>query len=228
MAESCPHGICDGSGIVLGEDDVSRPCACRSGLINKALTSRLDTRIPKKFRGMWFDRKPVADMDPALIRAVELYVRDIDRNLERGRGLWFYGDVGTGKTSLAMLVSGAAERAGRSIAVYSVPRLLTAIRSTYGEGANSSYSELFDRLCEVDLLQLDDVGAERQTEWVLEQLYAIVNERWQSERAVVVTSNLSELDDLRAQIGARTVSRLAEMCEVIPVMGRDLRMSARL
>ncbi len=60
--------------------------------------------------------------------------------------------------------------------------------------------DLFRRLCSVDLLHLDDLGAERRTEWVLEQLYSIVNERWQDERSIVVTTNL-DLDELREQVG---------------------------
>jgi len=58
---------------------------------------------------------------------------------------------------------------------------------------------------------------------VLEQLYAIVNERWQEQRAMLVTTNLMDRDRLREQIGERTVSRLSEMCETIPIMGTDLR-----
>ena len=53
---------------------------------------------------------------------------------------------------------------------------------------------LFQRLCTVDLLVLDDLGAEKQTEWVLEQLYSIVNERWQDRRSIVVTTNVPEPD----------------------------------
>jgi len=78
----------------------------------------------------------------------------------------------------------------------------------------------------VDLLHLDDLGAEHRTDWVLEQLYSIVNERWQDQRAVVVTTNVVDLGELREQIGPRTVSRLAEMCEAFPVYGADLRMTA--
>ena len=82
------------------------------------------------------------------------------------------------------------------------------------------------RLCEVDLLHLDDLGAEKRTEWVLEQLYSIVNERWQNERSIVVTTNLG-LDELRDQIGLRTVSRIEGVCgPAIPIMGRDLRQVA--
>ena len=62
---------------------------------------------------------------------------------------------------------------------------------------------------------------------MLEQLYAIVNERWQDERSIVVTTNIVDLDDLREQIGARTVSRLLEICgDPLPIMGPDLRVSS--
>jgi DNA replication protein DnaC len=104
-----------------------------------------------------------------------------------------------------------------------VPHLLADIKDTYDDDSNRSYTELFRRLCEVDLLHLDDLGAEKPTEWVLEQLYSIVNERWQNERSIVVTSNPG-IDELRAQIGQRTVSRLEEITDgAIPLMGRDLR-----
>ena len=156
-------------------------------------------------------------------------MRDVEARLDAGRGLWFQGDVGTGKTSLAMLVSKAADEAGRSVLVYSVPRLLADIKETYEDSSGSSYLQLFRRLCSVDLLHLDDLGAERRTEWVLEQLYAIVNERWQEERSIIVTTNLCDLHDLREQVGARTVSRLTEICgSPIQIMGHDLRMTAGL
>ena len=110
------------------------------------------------------------------------------------------------------------------MAVYPVTRLLAEIKDTYDRETAGSYMKLFRRLCAVDVLQLDDLGAEKRTDWVLEQLYAIVNERWQDERSIVVTTNITDMDQLREQVGARTVSRLAEICdEPIPVMGDDLR-----
>jgi DNA replication protein DnaC len=84
---------------------------------------------------------------------------------------------------------------------------------------------LFRRLCAVDLLHLDDLGAEKPTDWAREQLYAIVNERWQDERSVMLTTNVTDLDELRARVGARTVSRLLEICdEPSNIMGPDLRL----
>ena len=86
---------------------------------------------------------------------------------------------------------------------------------------------LFRKLCAVDLLHLDDLGAERRTDWVLEQLYSVVNERWQDERSIVITTNITDLDELREEIGARTVSRLLEICgDPLPIMGPDLRLSS--
>lgn len=202
----------------------AKPCGCRALKAKRAASRRLGTGIPKRFRGVGFERKPIVDMDPTLTRQIRNFVRDIGTNLDKGRGLWLFGDVGTGKTSVAMLVSKAALEAGRSVAIYSMPRLLADIKETYEDRSESSYMELFDRLVGVDLLHIDDLGAEKRTEWVLEQVYSIINERWQEQRSVVVTTNLIDVDDLRDQIGPRTVSRLHEMCELIPIMGRDRRM----
>jgi DNA replication protein DnaC len=221
--EFCPESACDGSGWILDEDGTARACACREARVSRAKSRRLGSGIPKRFRGVSFERKPVCDMDPRLLREVGGFIRRIDENLDAGRGMWFWGEVGTGKTSLAMLISKATLEAGRSVAIYSVPRLLADIKETFEVDSGRSYLDLFRRLSEVDLLHLDDLGSERSTEWVLEQLYSIVNERWQDERSILVTTNLND-DELREQVGKRTVSRLIEMSgDPIPIMGGDRR-----
>ena len=222
----CELGICDGSGWIEVDEMTARPCGCRAMKAKRTQSRQLGTGIPKLFRGVGFDRQPIVDMDPALIREIRSFVRNIDDNLSRGKSLWLYGETGTGKTSLAMLISSEALKAGRSVAIYSMPRLLAAIRATFGEHSAWSYEELFERLTSVDLLHIDDVGAEKTSEWVLEQLYAIINERWQEERSIVITTNLLNKDALGEQIGTRTVSRLEAMCGeagLIPVMGNDRR-----
>ncbi len=224
---ACRLGICDGSGWILREDDLAEPCECRERMIGRAITRGMGTGVPKRFRGVSFERRPISDLDPSVLRPVRDYVRAIDRSLDTGRGLWFYGDVGTGKTSLAMLVSLAAEQSGRSVAIYPITRLLAEIKDTYDSQTGGNYMRLFRRLCAVDLLHLDDLGAERRTDWVLEQLYSIINERWQDQRSVVVTTNVDNLDELREQLGHRTVSRLLEICaEPLPIKGSDLRLRA--
>jgi DNA replication protein DnaC len=221
--DTCPYDLCDGGGFVVDEATrVAVPCRCRPQRVERARARSLSAVIPRKYRGASFDRPPVTDMPAPQVQVVKRYVRQIDENLDAGRGLWFYGGVGTGKTTLAMLVSRAALDAGRSVAIYSLPRLLAEIRATFESDSEGSYVDFLDRLAAVDLLHIDDVGAERTSDWVLEQLYAIVNARYEDERAVTITTNL-ERDALVEQIKERTVSRLEEMCTLVPLYGEDAR-----
>jgi DNA replication protein DnaC len=223
----CPFGACDGSGFVVDEDRrVAVPCRCRPQQVERRRARSLSAVIPRKYRGVSFDRAPVTHMPEPIVRAIRSYVRGIDERLDAGDGLWFEGDVGTGKTTLAMLVSRAALDGGRSVAIYSLPRLLAEIRATFEADTEGSYVDFLERLAAVDLLHVDDVGAEKTSPWVLEQLYAIVNARYEDEKAIVITTNLPQ-EELADQIGFRTVSRLKEMCEVLPLYGEDARASLR-
>ena len=125
-----------------------------------------------------------------------------------------------------MLVSKAAISAGRSVAIYSLPRLLNEIREDTHR-TDRSHLNLLDRLAAVDLLQIDDVGAERTTDWVLEELYSLVNTRYQDGRSIIITTNICDPAALCEQITERTVSRLIEMCDQIPLQGYDHRMDLR-
>ena len=226
--DACPLGACDGSGWVLGPEDVARPCECRERIVARARLRGVASVIPAKYRGVSFDRPPVTQMNEIVVRRVREFCRSIGENLEAGRGLWIYGSAGTGKTTLAMLVSKTALEEGRSVAIYSLPKLLARIRRTYeSEPSGDSYLTFFERLTAVDLLHVDDLGAEKRSDWVLEQLYALVNERYEAQRSILVTTNLDEAE-LKEQIGQRTVSRLVEMCGacMIPMHGEDRREAA--
>jgi DNA replication protein DnaC len=228
--QACPLGVCDGSGWILGPEDVARPCECREQRLRRGRSKGVASVIPPKFRGVSFDRPPVSDMARdfqarAAVDEVRRYMDDMDTNLARGKGVWLYGDPGTGKTTLAMLISKRALELGHSVAIYSLPKLLARIRRTYdSEPGGDSYLAFFERLTSVDLLHIDDLGVEKRSDWVLEQLYALVNERYESERSILVTTNLDERE-LKEQIGSRTVSRLVEMCGecMVPMHGEDRR-----
>jgi len=227
--EPCPLGQCDGSGFVIDETtNTASDCGCRAGRLAAVQTKRSKGRIPSRYRGVSFERPPVSDIArsaPDQVQSVRRYVREIEQNLDSGRGLWLSGDVGTGKTTLAMLVSKSAVDAGRSVAIYSLPRLLNLLRESMS--SEEGMLDFMDRLTAVDLLHLDDLGAENQTDWVLEQLYSIVNARYEAERAIVATSNLMP-DELAERLGARTVSRLVEICgDLIPLFGEDKRREFR-
>ena len=217
---SCPYGECDGSGFVLREeDDTAAPCRCREQRVARARTGRLASQIPRKYRGVAFDRHPIKSMDRMLIAPVQRFCRRLDDCLDRGESLGILGKAGTGKTSLAMAVAIEAMRRNRTVAVYTAPDLLTAIRKTYDD---SSYSELMESLVAVDLLHIEDLAVARPTEWVLEQFYTVINARYQDERSVLFTADVLAPSDLGQHIGDRTASRLKEMCgERITVMFGD-------
>jgi DNA replication protein DnaC len=223
---ACPFDACDGSGFVLDETtNTAYDCRCRPQRVALAKARSLSAVIPRRYRDVSFDRPPVTDIDREIVKATKWFVDGVDRQLDAGRGLWFMGPVGTGKTTLAMLVSKAALEAGRSVAIYSLPRLLNEIRDSHG--AERSHVELLDTLTAVDLLHIDDVGAERTTDWVLEELYSIVNGRYEDQRSVVITTNILDREALCEQITERTVSRLNEMCDELPLLGHDHRMDLR-
>lgn len=225
---ACPLGVCDGSGWILGPEDVARPCECREQRLKRGRVRGVASVIPPRYRGVSFDRPPVSDMARGLetkgaVAEVRSFVEELDERLDSGRGIWLFGDTGTGKTTLAMLISKEALAAGRSVAIYSLPKLLARIRRTYdSEPGGDSYLAFFQRLTSVDLLHIDDLGAEKRSDWVLEQLYALINERYEAQRSVLVTTNLQH-DELEEQIGARTVSRLSEICDEVPLFGPDRR-----
>lgn len=237
-ARACPHGACDGSGWILGPEDVARPCACREQRLRRSRSRGVASVIPERYRGVSFERPPVSDMARDMrarhvVGTVRAFVDDLDENLAAGRGLWLMGGPGTGKTTLGMLVAKAALAAGKTAGVYFAPKLLTRIRMTYQAASDQDgYGPFFERLTSLDLLYIDDLGAERHTDWVVEQLYALVNERYEARRSVLVTSNAARdvdqgLRALEEQIGARTVSRLIEICgDPLPLFGPDRRIEA--
>lgn len=218
----CPYGLCAGDGWLIDERErTAAECRCMPEQKAARVAGSLRARIPREYQDASFQHTNISGLPRDAVSRVRGYVDTLDERLQAGDGLWISGSIGTGKTWLAMLVARYAIERGQAVAVYSVPRLLSEIRRTY-DGEGTKTLDLLDQLTEVSLLVLDDVGTERSNPWVLEQLYTIINERWQERRAIVLTTNLDPMQ-MQDQIGERAVSRLVGMCETVLIDGVDHR-----
>lgn len=149
----------------------------------------------------------------------------------QGCSLFLTGGFGTGKTYKAVsILKGYVKNlhCGHFVEPFkdtpvfiTVPELLLKIRSCYN--STDSEESVLKVYFDTPLLVLDDLGAEKTTEWALQSLYVIINKRLSEEQQTIITSNLS-LDELREKIGDRIVSRIAGLCKVIKLTGKDRRL----
>src|SRR5690606_18368251 len=125
---------------------------------------------------------------------------------EQSHGLYIAGDVGTGKTHLATAILNAVLERGLHGRFIVVPDWLAELRRRFGRNIDSE--DLWAQVETKHLLVMDDIGTEKPSEWVEEQIYLVVNYRYQHALPTIYTSNVG-LDELRERLGARTVSRIA-------------------
>lgn len=116
-----------------------------------------------------------------------------------------------------------------SVKIYNFPKMLQQIRKSFGDNNNHNGNWIDDRLTVDDVSEwrgtiiIDDIGVEKSTDWMLETLYSIVNERYEKNLPTVFISNLS-LKELADKVGDRIASRIAEMCTIKKIKGEDRRL----
>jgi DNA replication protein DnaC len=145
------------------------------------------------------------------------------------KGLLFHGEAGVGKTHLAVaLMKEMIRRKGARAVFYETRELLKLVRDTYNTSVDATELEVLKPVLEAELLVLDDLGAEKKSEWVDETLGLVVNTRYSERRVTVFTTNLNDTTNTEPntfafQLGLRTRSRLLEMCDWVHIEGHDTR-----
>ena len=175
--------------------------------------------ISKRFMNRKFDAFNVTKDNK---KAFEVAKRYADK-YPISNGLLITGTCGTGKTHLAVAILHAILDKGYPGLFVTVPDLLAEIRKSYNTDHDS---EKIQKVKSAKFLVLDDLGAEKTTDWVQEQLYMIINYRYEYELPTVITSNL-DIGQLSQKIGERTTSRLLEMCYGVKLNGEDYRAKVR-
>lgn len=187
----------------------------------EGLQSLREQELEKRQRSVPYLRERSADLYAELCRPIPARFREAETDLTLSeRGFFLFGPVGVGKTYTAAALARQAAWQGYELAWLSATAWLAAIRASFNGGPAA---ESVEGLVRADLLVLDDLGAERPTEWAREQLFAVVNAAYEEGHVLIVTSNLKP-SDLRDRLGERIVSRLVEACDLVPMTGPDRRL----
>lgn len=156
--------------------------------------------------------------DTELIRKCRKYVERWKEMKEINAGLLFYGNVGAGKTFAAGCIANALIDKGVPVMVTSLPRII-----------NSGWerSEIIGQLKRYPLLILDDFGVERKSEFALETVYNVIDERYKAQKPLIVTTNvpLSEMKNPSNVEFGRIYSRVLEMCVPVKFDGENRRVN---
>ena len=226
--DGCP--ICGGAGylrvdVPVGDRRFGEMVACQCTVREQEVRRRqqlLECSNLGPLRGKTFDNFVVdrrtrapKNSPEAAFKAAYAFAQRPDRleseRQDKPRREWLVlaGNHGTGKTHLAVAIANyRLERGSPSIFIV-VPDLLDRLRATFSPTSDVSYDELFESAREVELLILDDLGAQSSTPWAQEKLYQIINERYNRRLPTVMTSNM-RLDDmemrLRSRIGDTTLA----------------------
>lgn len=165
-------------------------------------------------------------------RLVE-WTADLDTQIEDGQGFLFWGDIGTGKSHLAVAIAEEAARRGYWVQFIGLANVLDTIRRGYSDNATTADRDLQQLLYSVQFLIVDDIGVERPTDWVAEQVYQLVERRYSQKLSTGYTSNLS-LEQLEEHFGGadktrgqRIISRINEVSLVMQCVGRDRRVDKK-
>lgn len=208
-------------------------CRCMAEAQKAAEAERIHSEHLRRLDKMRRTGFPEADMmqwtferddgaNSKLSTVAKRYVENFDKLKDDGKGLLLYGGVGTGKTFAAACIANALIDQGHSCFVSSITRIINVAQNNEQSGGKQAY---LDNLNRFELLVLDDLASERDTEYMLENVQAIIDARYRTRLPLIVTTNLTsdELkhpEDMRKQ---RIYSRIFEMCIPVEVTGEDRR-----
>lgn len=245
-AEICPR--CRGTGWEpAGERGAVRRCSCGGAARIERLLSR--ARIPRRYEHCDLDSFMTRKEETSLIRAKQDAHRFLERYPQVDVGLLFLGPPGVGKTHLAVsILKNIITEKGDSGLFYDFRDLLREIQGSYSSVSHSSELDILRPVLETDVLVLDELGANKPTEWVRDTVAHIINCRYNDKKLTIFTSNYLDTpgrepeeaaaglgrrgmrpheESLMDRIGNRLRSRLYEMCKVIEIRGKDFRKEIR-
>lgn len=223
--------FCDGTGLIVkraNPDDQIAPagsfCGCRSGE-NVAETEKRAKAwkeiVPKRMQDWRLETCP----DKRLVEKMWEWINA--EPLKSGWGLVFTGEPGRAKTGVCIgALRHFYEFERVSVAYYPVQELLDATKEGFDDRTNlAPHQRPIYRATHAQVLLLDDLGAERVTDWSAQAIDSILRQRYDNERPTLITSNLTG-EDFRKRVGPRLLSRLKDSATAYLASGIDYRETA--
>ena len=204
-AQTC--AVCGGTGYAIRRQDgaeVAVRCSCRRVRQPEALVAA--ARIPARYRHCTVDGFEIWGVTPASRQdqvAARRRTREfVDCYPSVERGLLFMGNVGTGKTHLAVaaLSELATTKGVRGLYVNAV-QLVQQLQMSF-DGGGASRDEILGPVTETELVVLDEIGAGRLTDWVRDLLYYVINSRYMDRRVTIFTTNYLDGSPAAAPLAA--------------------------
>jgi DNA replication protein DnaC len=221
----CPK--CNGSGWQPAEEGQGvRRCGCwESTRLDRLLA---DARIPRRYEHC--DLESYLPSNTSQRNAKKFVQTFLDKYPLIDIGLLFQGTCGVGKTHLAVaLLKGVIKEKGDDCLFYDFRDLLREIQASWNSVSQTSELEVLRPVLEAKVLVLDELGANKPTDWVRDTIAHIINCRYNDKKLTIFTSNYLDTtrshkeESLTDRIGIRLRSRLFEMCRVIEMDGEDFR-----
>lgn len=196
---------CECMRVMFDEEDAAETKAKREREIRERKINCLKS---EKYRKSTFDKDD--GRNPKIRRMCQRYVEKRGDMIDGNYGLAFLGSNGSGKTFWASCIANALIEAGATVLMIKLTKLIEEMNADYG--AHREY--IMRKIRNVDFLILDDYGAERGTEFSLEQAFEVVDTRYNAGKPLIITANLTEeaLKNPPSMNYARSYSRIVELC----------------
>lgn len=158
--------------------------------------------------------------NPEIIEIAKKFVDNFEEFKADGKGLLLYGNVGRGKTYASLCIANALIDKGKYCYVTSFPAITRALEGTYGKK-----DEFLDKINSYDLVIIDDLAVERQSEYMQEIVHTVIDGRYKAKKPTIITTNLTanEIKNPADVSHQRIYSRLYEMCIPFECKGNDRR-----
>ena len=161
--------------------------------------------------------------ESSLAKSCLKYVENWEKIKPMGGGYYFWGNVGAGKTFIASALANELIKTKMvEVLFIRMPEAAKRVKKTFDSQVKSEDTKIFDRMKEVELLVIDDLGVEKISEWLIDEMYQIIDFRWRNKKPMIVTSNRS-LEELAKVYPEQIPSRIKGCCKTIHFNSSDRR-----